>query len=315
MTIQSVDVFIPTLNAGPRFRDVIAAVLSQKAPFEIRLAVIDSGSTDGTIDLLARKGIPIQSIAPSEFDHGLTRNRGILSSNADLTALLSQDARPISNDYLAELAAPFGDPEVAGAFACQIPRADCHPFQRQNLARHDATSTQPIMNEPIDAAIWAGLPPEERLRRIAFDNVASMVRRSVVARIPFKKVAFGEDAVWARDVLTHGYRIAFCPAATVEHSHEPSKKEFFDRVILTAALRKRLCDFTPVPNRMIECRRIVGTTLRFLGAACRTPGVPFARRIAGIFSALPFAAMQIEAMYRGARSEVYEPPEFLSTAH
>ena len=46
-----VSVVIPTLNAGPSFGDLLERLLDQETPFGYEVLVIDSGSTDGTVDV------------------------------------------------------------------------------------------------------------------------------------------------------------------------------------------------------------------------------------------------------------------------
>ena len=88
--------------------------------------VSDSGSTDGTRDLAREWADQVVDVPPSEFDHGLTRNLGIAASTGEFVALLVQDAVPESSDLLAELTRPLvADPDVAGVFACQLPRPRC----------------------------------------------------------------------------------------------------------------------------------------------------------------------------------------------
>src|SRR5205823_8768979 len=52
-------------------------VARQRVPFPYETIVVDSGSTDGSLDLLRRRADRVVSIAADAFDHGLTRNLGI----------------------------------------------------------------------------------------------------------------------------------------------------------------------------------------------------------------------------------------------
>ena len=74
---RKVTVFIPTLDAGPEFHRVLEALRSQKAPFEIEIRVIDSGSTDDTLPTLERFGITPERITRETFDHGEIRGRAV----------------------------------------------------------------------------------------------------------------------------------------------------------------------------------------------------------------------------------------------
>ncbi len=54
--MTKVSVVIPTLNAGPGFGELLEKVRAQEGDFEREVIVIDSGSTDGTVELARRYG-------------------------------------------------------------------------------------------------------------------------------------------------------------------------------------------------------------------------------------------------------------------
>ena len=59
--------------------------------------VIDSGSTDGTIEFLKdQPRTAVHSIPSEEFGHGKTRNLGASMAKGDLVLMTVQDARPRS---------------------------------------------------------------------------------------------------------------------------------------------------------------------------------------------------------------------------
>src|SRR5262245_16230461 len=105
-----VSVVVPTLNGGPVFRDVIQRVRDQKLDAELEIVVVDSGSTDGTIEAAVAAGAKVFHIHKSEFNHGLTRNRGIAESTGEIVSLLVQDALPVDDRWLATLLSAFDDP-------------------------------------------------------------------------------------------------------------------------------------------------------------------------------------------------------------
>ena len=114
---EPVTVFLPVLNGGERLERVLAAIKGQTTQRRVHLRAIDSGSSDGSRDVLARHGVEFCVIPKREYDHGLTRNRGVLECPTELVALLSQDALPADPDWLENLIAPFEDPLVAGTWA------------------------------------------------------------------------------------------------------------------------------------------------------------------------------------------------------
>src|SRR5262249_15199642 len=100
------------------------------------LLAIDSGSSDGTWELLGRFAerfpVPLQRarIDPVEFDHGDTRNLLAATSRGELLVYLTQDAIPTSPRWLAQLASNFDDPRVGAAYCRNLPRPDARRLTR-----------------------------------------------------------------------------------------------------------------------------------------------------------------------------------------
>lgn len=305
----AVTVFIPTLNAGAELGELLAILRAQRG-VELEILVTDSSSDDGvTRAILADSGLSFETIDRADFDHGETRNAAARRASGDLVAFLSQDALPLHEDYLAELARPFADPRVAGAFAAQLPRDDAHPFQLLNLGRHMAEAGRYELREPIDRATWDAMPPAERVERIRFDDVASMIRRTDLLARPFPRRAFAEDLAWARETLLAGRALAFCPAARVRHSHELSAEEFDSRTEQVHVALRELCDFVPMPSFGVFLRRVLATTFRFRIAALRAPGRTLGQRLMDLLTAPRWACMQMAAMRRGSLGARYTAPE------
>ncbi len=110
-----------------RLLDALAAQ-EFELPWDVH--IIDSGSTDGTVEMLeryrAKFPVPFHVVRiPSvEFDHGDTRNQLAARSGGDLLVYSTQDAIPSDSRWLALLAKNFDDPEVGAAYSRNVPRAD-----------------------------------------------------------------------------------------------------------------------------------------------------------------------------------------------
>ena len=101
-------------NAASTLKDAVDSVLGQvpdaKAPFDLEYIVVDGGSTDGTLDLLATYRERIATLI-SESDQGLydAMNKGIKAATGDVVAILNADDVYASTDVLASVAATFRD--------------------------------------------------------------------------------------------------------------------------------------------------------------------------------------------------------------
>jgi rhamnosyltransferase len=238
VNLSSISIVIPTLNGMATLPALLEAISRQRIDLPLEVIAVDSGSTDGTADLLRSRGIRLISIPADSFNHGVTRNMGLDAARGDLAVLLVQDAVPASDSCLAALTRPFRDDvRLAGTFARQLPRPDARPITRQYLARYLASSDTARTVSVANAADFGGLPPMTQLERCTFDNVCSCIRRSVWQQHPFPATPIGEDIEWAKTVLLAGYRLAYVPDAAVVHSHERSARYEFAR---TSVLHRRL---------------------------------------------------------------------------
>lgn len=247
--MPTVSVVIPTFNGGPLFAEVLDRIRQQKIDPTPELLIIDSGSTDNTLAAAKQAGARIVQIPQSEFDHGLTRNRGIELTTGDIILLLTQDALPADEHLFANLMKPFADPRVAGAFARQIPRPEHDVLVKRNINNWVAGAPEPRVVQIADRAAYDNMSPMQRYLFCIFDNVCSSVRRDAWREIPFRKNEFGEDIDWSKRALEAGWKIAYEPSAAVIHSHDRPVGYEFRRTYMCHRTLHRLFGLTTIPSR------------------------------------------------------------------
>ena len=244
-----VSILLLTRNGASTLPDVLDGLARQRVPFAVETVAVDSGSTDGTLDLLAGRVDRLLHIPPETFNHGLTRNLGIEACLGELVVLLVQDAVPESESWLASLVAPlWADSSLGGSYARQVPRRDASAVTRHYLAAWVAASEQPRISALGSLAELEALAPGERLLRCTFDNVCSCIRRAVWAEHPFAATDIAEDVQWAREVLLAGYRLAYVPEAVVVHSHDRSARYELWRTYLVHRTLWTLLGLRTVPT-------------------------------------------------------------------
>ena len=223
-------VAVLTKNGGALLGDCLAAVCAQETAEPFEVVVIDSGSTDGSVQRVrAEPRVRLVQIAPGEFQHGRTRNLAMASTAAELVAFLTQDAVPAGRGWLAAFER-FMDahPEAAGAFGHQVPHAHADPLEAWEVASHfesfrggPVTFRAPPEGQP--------LAPHERARVHYFSNVNSCIRRSAWQRVPFPEIDFGEDQAWAHAAQRAGMATGYAAEAVVRHSHDYGALALFGR--------------------------------------------------------------------------------------
>ncbi len=224
---KSISVIIPTKNGGEQFRETLDSIFSQEIDAGFEVVIVDSGSTDQTLQICKDFPVKLIQIPPSSFSHGSTRNEAISRSSGEFCVLTVQDAVPVNRQWLATLVTPlFENNMIGGVFGRQISKTDGSSFSRccKGLWYREWRKDWPIPFEqlPVKMALWHKATPEEKRALSRFDNVNSCLRRSVWEQIPFPNVAYAEDVAWAIKVITSGFSLYWQPEAKVYHSHERS---------------------------------------------------------------------------------------------
>jgi rhamnosyltransferase len=310
MQRSRISILIPTWNGAHELPALLDAIEQQtRRPDEI--VAVDSGSTDGTVQLLERRGVRVHQIRGGEFNHGETRNLGVTSTSGNLIVLAVQDAVPLDARWLEALTRPLDeDPRVAGTFARQVPLEHAGAMARWQLQHWVAARSEPRVVGPFEREAFESLSAMARLDACAFDNVCSCIRRTAWECHRFARVPIAEDLEWSRDVLLDGWKIAYTPAACVRHSHDrttayewrrtylvhrrlmelfglatiPSIGQLISSVGRTAITHARICVRERAPLR--EVRRAVALAVawpagQYFGARAARRGAP-PRTFAGV---------------------------------
>ena len=207
---MKVSVIIPTLNAERWISKQLDMLLSQTVEAEI--LVIDSGSTDRTVPIVAAHGdrVLLLQIPPDSFDHGGTRDYCFRRSAGDFVCFLTQDAIPVDEHCLENLLAVFSDSEIAAVFGRQIAYSDAPEYEK--LTRQ--------FNYPNQPRIWREADiPRYKIKAYFFSNVCAAYSGFDTPIIS------NEDMMMAAKLLHAGYALAYTPEAMVYHSHRYTLRE------------------------------------------------------------------------------------------
>ncbi len=263
-TIGSISVLIPTWQGAEFIERLLDRLAIQETALKWDLWFVDSGSTDGTLEILERRKtdfpvpLSVVHIHQVEFNHGDTRNQLAALSSGELLVFLTQDAIPTDAHWLANLARNFEDPSVGAATCQNVPRPDADPVTRL-LARDDPGYAVGRAEVRLpDEKSYAAMGPHERRLLYNFNDVASAFRRSLWERHPFPRTSFGEDILMARAFLEAGHTIVYDAKATVEHSHDYDADETYGRAAVDGAFNvewlNRVCVATSSDVRALERR-------------------------------------------------------------
>ena len=227
---SSVSCIIRTYNEAKYIGQVIETIRSQKTIGDaVEIIVVDSGSTDDTVDIAKNHGVKLIEIPKEEFNYSRSLNLGIKNSTGDLIAVLSAHSVPCTNDWLQKMVANFKDANVAGLYCRQTPWPDADLHEIMRIERMFGKSPRSFSKEISIADM-------------NFSNAASCIRRSVWEKHPFVIIPACEDKEWAQWAIENGYTIIYDAGTPVYHSHNESSRKVAERLIeLEKATDIRLC--------------------------------------------------------------------------
>lgn len=234
-TAPEISIVIPVKNGGPWLNDCLKAIVNQTLFNKSEIIIIDSGSTDDSLSIIKNYPVRLYTIPPHEYDHGLTRNFGVELCKGRFVVMTVQDARATDNLWLQKLMDGFSAAEnVAGVCGQQIVPHD----RDKNPVDWFRPYSNPGMNVyAFSANDYNDLPAAQKKAACSWDNVTAMYRREVLENFPFYKISYGEDAVWANDVLKAGYALVYNTGARVYHYHHEDWNFGFKRTLTVMYLR------------------------------------------------------------------------------
>jgi glycosyltransferase involved in cell wall biosynthesis len=214
-------VLIPTKNGETWIEACLRGVYSQQGIAGVDVLIVDSGSTDRTLQIAGRYPVRIAEIPPNEFHHARTRNFAATLSQAEYLIFLSQDAIPEDSNWLASLLKNFSDSEVGAVYGRQLPRHET------TSERYSALSA---IYGPTRIVKETANKRQLGFRYYHFSSANAAVRRDVWAATRFPEdLKVFEDLGIAKRILDAGWKIVYEPDARVLHSHDHSTVGLFKR--------------------------------------------------------------------------------------
>ena len=266
-----VTVAVLTYNGETYLEQILNAVEKQSVDGEVDILVIDSGSTDGTLGIVARHpAVRLHQIPNSEFGHGKTRNLAARLARGEFIAYLTHDAIPASDGWLRELLAPLRDEaaDIKAVMGKQIPRPGCFP-----LLKYEIEGVFAGFGPDFGTTVFFddGTAEEQGLiDALSFYSDVNSATRTAFLRneIPYRDVRYSEDMMFGQDIIEAGYKKAYAPRGAVIHSNDLTLDEYGKRMFdETVALRQIDKPIPPMRRRAqlrMTVRGILADTVRIL---------------------------------------------------
>jgi len=267
MSTPSVSIIMRSFNEAWALRETLSALKAQ----DIRtweLIVIDSGSTDGSQDII-RAAAPAHfvQITPAEYNPSRVMNHGMRLAKAELCLFLNADATPQGANWLAPLAMALKQPRVAACFSRQIPRPDCMAVFACDYDR--------CFGPNRESAQWEHF----------FSMVSSGLHKDVWALRGFREdLQYAEDDEYTRWCKAQNYDVVFVPESVVMHSHNYTPAQAWKRSFGDARAVAKAGKAPPVDNRWLKTVVLrwindLQHDVRFCARNGRLGELPYAARV------------------------------------
>lgn len=247
MNFPTVSVVMPVKNEALKIKACIEGILAQTVPVN-EIIVVDSGSADGTLEILELfPQVQVFKIPSSEFNHGLTRNLGVSMATGEFVILTVGDAQPANEFWIEELLKGFLDENVVAVCGQQIVP---HHKDKNPVDWFRPVSQPKLKRWQYSLAEFEVLDPVMKKAVCSWDDVTAMYRRNILSKIPFQKTPYCEDAIWAREAVMNGHAIVYNPAARVYHYHNEDADFSFKRCFTTIFMQYRYFGLIPQKPQM-----------------------------------------------------------------
>lgn len=195
-------IIIRTYNEEKYLAKVLQSIQNQNFEGTFEIIVVDSGSTDNTLQIAETSKCKIVHIKKEHFSFGRSLNYGCNVATGDLLVFISAHCIPTNQFWLSELIKPFENKNIVLSYGCQI-GIDTSKFSEKQLLKKYFPSEDVIPQEGFFC-----------------NNANSCIRKDKWLIRKFNEELTGlEDMDWAKYWVSKGNEVAYVSSSSVFHIH------------------------------------------------------------------------------------------------
>ena len=200
---MDVSIVIRTYNEQRHLPELLSSIQEQKTDLSYEIVIVDSGSTDGTLDIAKSFHCVIQRISKAEFTFGRSLNIGCRAARGEILVFISGHCVPCECDWLSRLVEPVGSGLAEYSYGRQVGRNGTKFSELQVFSKY--------------------FPDFSRVPQDGFycNNANASLSRAAWQTFGFDESLTGlEDLKMAKSIAGSGGAIAYVAEAPVFHIHD-----------------------------------------------------------------------------------------------
>lgn len=207
-----VSILIRCYNEEQHIGRLLSGILQQQE-VDYEIIIVDSGSTDATVNIAQRYPVKLITIDPEEFSFGYSLNLGCKYASGEYLVFASAHVYPLYKDWLKQLITPLQN---------NLQLALTYGKQRGNELTQ--FSEHQIFSQ------WFPEQSQDSQATPFCNNANAAIRRDLWQKYPYNEELTGlEDLDWAKRVVQTGYQIAYVPDAEIIHVHQETPQRIYNR--------------------------------------------------------------------------------------
>ena len=201
---MKISVVIRTYNEEKYLAELLDAIRTQNTQgLLVETVIVDSGSTDSTLNIAQQFDAKIVHIRKEDFTFGRSLNIGCDAASGDALVFISGHCIPVLDSWLYDLVKPLKEQKASYSYGKQIGWHSSKYSENQLFKKY--------------------YPDHDKIQDKDFfcNNANSALLKSAWMQFKFDEELTGlEDMELALRLIRHGHKIAYCAAAAVYHIHE-----------------------------------------------------------------------------------------------
>jgi len=225
--INEVTVIVRTFNSEDMIVSCLESITKQKNVI-IKLLIVDSGSTDSTLDLIQNYPHEIINIPAGTYIPGPVLNTAISKSETDIVVFVNSDVALLSDKTISYLIEPIkSDGAVVATFGRQIARPEAELYVKYEYSKS-------FPRHYGDSPSWMHYSlPIAALKKSTWDD-----------GFQFYQDSWGSEDTHLGVLLKNsGFQVLYIPRAIAMHSHNYTFRQLKSRMEIEGA-----ADFYIFPN-------------------------------------------------------------------